>query len=681
MPTIEEIDAEIVKRERLSAIDAEIAKRESQQETSIGEDIIGGLETAATIATGAIAEPVSGLLGAYEKFKGGDPSALIPFMQKEFTYEPRTEAGKQQIQAVGEFMQPIGEAFEGVEKTLGDTVFDAANKIGLESIAPELAAIAHTLPTAALEVLGVAGIRKAQTPSMTPEDIARQKTFASQGFEPKEFDRNKVFTDSAKKQQLDEVLATGNQERLAAMIEADPEFFKSLEELGAKEKGLPSAASKNRQYQETEQALKKMPGSDLSKREFDQVSELQKISDDLITEFGGTTDKSELSMSLANDADRVIDNLNLTTEAAYKNIGDNIPKQTASPMLNIGEYITEELADLGGDISQLSPLEKRLLSMSEKGATYHALDKIRKEVGNTIGKKSDKYKSEDVGALKRIYSKLTDDQEIVANDLGMGEAWQGAKDLVIQRKALEDKSIQMFGKNLSDAFMPKMGLAMKRLTTGDYKKFSELLDSAPEGRKQEVVVSALNDVFTMGSRKEKQLNVAGYADWFNGLNKNAKLKRELYSHLPKELTTKLDALGKVTNGIRSAQAAAPVGGQVMANAGVFDKVVNGVEQRFLTKLPGLIGDVVSVGLEKSKSKGFDAAMNVLNDPDFIGNINAIAKGQARKAEALEKRLMKKKKTKDFINSLPTKEAKAISVLGLTSWLARSDEQQDQASAP
>ncbi len=679
MPTIEEIDAEIAKRDQISAIDAEIAKR--QQKTSIGEDIIGGLETAATIASGAIAEPVAGLFAAYEQFKGGDPSALVPFMQKELTYEPRTEAGKQQVQAVGELMQPIGEAFQGVEKTLGDTVFEAANKIGLESVAPELAAMAHTLPTAALEALGVSGLRKAKPHSISSGDIAKQKSFSSQGFEPKEFNDNKVFTDAAKKKQLDEVLATGNQERLAAMIEADPGFFKALEELGAKEKGLPSAASKNRQYQETEQALKKMPGSDLSKREFDQVSELQKISDDLITEFGGTTDKSELSMSLANDADRVIDNLNSTTEAAYKNIGDNIPKQTASPMLNIGEYISQELADLGDDISQLSPLEKRLLSMSEKGATYHALDKVRKEVGNTIGKKSDKYKSEDVGALKRIYSKLTDDQEVVANEFGMSEAWQGAKDLVTQRKALEDKSIQMFGKNLSDAFMPKMGLAMKKLATGDYKKFSELLDAVPEGRKQEVVVSALNDVFTMGSRKEKQLNVAGYADWFNGLNKNPKLKSELYSHLPKELTVKLDAMGKVTNGIRNAQAAAPVGGQVMANASVFDKVVNGVAQRFLAKLPGMIGDVVSIGLEKSKSKGFDSAMAVLGDPDFIANINAIAKGQARKAEALERKLMKKKKTQDFINSLPANEAKAIGVLGLTSWLARSDEQQDEASAP
>lgn len=662
-------DTEAAKR-----IAAMISTQKKPQETTVGEDILGGLEVGATILSGAIAEPISGIMGAYEAFKGGDPSALIPFMQKELTYEPRTDSGKQQIKSVGEFLQPVGEAFKSIEEGLGNAVFDATGNA-------ELATIAHTLPTAALEALGVKSFLGKKAATMSIDDIAKQKDFASKGFDPKEFNSQKVFTDSAKKKQLDEVLASGDQERLAAMIDSDPEFFKALDELGAKEKGLPSASSKNKQYQETEQALKKMPGSDLSKKEFDQVSELQRITDDLITEFGGTTDKSELSMSLANDADRVIESLNLTTEAAYNTIGENIPKQTLSSMDNIGEYMAQELADLGEDISQLSPLERRLLSMSEKGATYHALDKIRKEVGATIGKKSDKYKSEDVGALKRIYAKLTDDQEIVASDLGMSESWSAAKDLVVQRKALEDKSIQMFGKNLTDAFMPKMGLAMKKLTIGDYKKFSELMDAVPEGRKQEVVISALNDVFTMGSRKEKQLNVAGYADWFNGLNKNAKLKQGLYSHLPKDLTVKLDALGKVTNGIRNAQASAPIGGQVMANAGVLDKVVNGVANRFLTKLPGIIGDVVSAGLEKGKSKGLDAAIDVLNDPDFIANINAIAKGQTRKAEALEKRLMKKKKFQDFINTLPTNEAKALSILGLTSWLSRSNEQQDETSTP
>lgn len=672
MPTTQEIDAEIARREHAQRLDAEIAKRE--QQTTIGEDIVGGLETAATVLSGAVAEPVSGIMGAYEAFRGGDPSALIPFMQKELTYEPRTKAGQQQVSALGEALQPIGEAFQSAEEYLGSAVLDATGS-------PELATIAHTIPTAALEALGVKGLKSTKRGSMPLDDIQAQKSFVSQGYEPTQFKREMAFSEAAKKRQLDEVLASGDQERLAAMIDADPEFFKALDELDAKEKGVPSAASRNRQYQETEQALKKMPGSDLSKKEFDQVSELQKISDDLITEFGGTTDKSELSIGLLNDSQKAIDELSAVTETAYSNIRDNIPKQTVTPMSNIGEYITNELADLGGDISQLSPLEKRLLSMSEKGATYHAVDKIRKEVGNTIGKKSDKYKSEDVGALKNIYAKLTQDQELVANDLGMGESWQGAKDLVKQRKALEDNSIRMFGKNLSDAFMPKMGLAMKNLSKGDYKKFDELMSSVPENKRQEVVVSALNDAFTMGSRKEGQLSVPGYSDWYNGLSKNPKLKAKLYKELPKDLTSKLDALGKVTNGIRNAQSAAPVGGQVMANAGVFDKVVNGVAQRFLSKLPGILGDVIEVGLEKSKSKGLDSALAVLNDPDFIANINAIAKGQAKKAEAIEKRLMKKKKTKDFINSLPTNEAKALSVLGITSWLARSDEQENDSSAP
>lgn len=637
------------------------------KDSSFGDKAMGALETAATMLTGAAAEPIAGLRGIYEQATGGDATRAIEEAREALTYRGGEESQKQ-LKAIGETLQPVSEAFQVVERNLGEEVLDITGS-------PELAAVAHTLPTAILELIGIKGLRNVKTPSMGVDEITKRKSFVSKGFEPKEFNNLKAFSESAKKKQLDEVLASGNRERLAAMIEADPDFFKALDELGAKEKGLPSAASRNRQYQETEQALKKISGSDLSKKEFDQVSELQKISDELITEFGGTTDKSSLSMSLFNDADKAIENLNQVTEIAYKNIGDNIPKQTISPMSNIGEYIRQELSDLGGDITQLSPLEKRLLSMSENGATYHAIDKIRKEVGNTIGKKSDKYKTEDVGVLKRIYSKITDDQELVAKEFGMSDAWDGAKELVSQRKMLEDNSIKMFGKNLSDAFMPKMGLAMRKLSTGDYKNFTELMGVVPDARKQEVIVSALNDVFTTGSRKEKQLSIAGYADWHNGLSKNPRLKTELYKHLPKELTTKLDALAKVSNGIRNAQAAAPIGGQVMANAGVFDKVVNGVANRFLSKLPGFIGDIVEVGLDKSKSKGIDSALAVLNDPEFIANINAIAKGQTRKAEAIERSLMKKKKFKDFVNTLPTNEAKAISVLGLTSWLARSEEQQ------
>ncbi|MCP4342170.1 MAG: hypothetical protein GY799_25640, partial [Desulfobulbaceae bacterium] len=292
------------------------------EDTSISDQIIGGLETAATIASGAIAEPIAGLAGIAQSInpfaKEGAGAEAVKDVSSAMTYQPSSKAGKEQLQAVGEALQPVGEAFQSAEKFLGQSVLDATGS-------PELAAIAHSIPTAALEALGVKGLRSTKAGSMPLDDIAKQKSFVAQGYEPSQFKRSMDFS-AAKKEQLNKALATGNQEQLAAMMDADPEFFKALNELDVKEKGLPSAASRNRQYQETEQALKKMPGSDLSKREFDQVSELQRISDDLINEFGGNTDKSELSMSLLNDSQRAIDDLSLTTESAYKSIGDNIPK-------------------------------------------------------------------------------------------------------------------------------------------------------------------------------------------------------------------------------------------------------------------------------------------------------------------------------------------------------------------
>ena len=578
----------------------------AQPETTIGEDIVGGLETAGTILSGAVAEPLAGIAGIAQSLnpyseEGAGAEAVIS-AREALTYQPRTEAGRGQIQAVGEALQPIGEAFGATEKFLGESVLEITGS-------PALATIAHTLPTAALEAIGVKGLRGAKK-TITPEDIQTAKDFTAKGLQYKSPYKSQGFklSDTDKKSQMDTALIKGDKETLAAMMEADPEFFKALDVLEAKEKGVPSAAATNRQYQETEQALKKIPGSELSKLEADQISELQQISDNLITDFGGVTDKSGLSMRLLNDSQKAISDLESVTEKAYSDISKNIPNTARSEMNSIGDYIDQELTDLGGDVTQLSTLERRLLKMSEEGSTYRAIDKIRKEVGATIGKQSDKYKSEDVSALKQIYSKLTDDQEVVAGEFSMSDSWSAAKELVSKRKALEDNSIKMFGKNLSDSFMPKIGLATKKLSKGDYKSFSELINSVPKKNRQEVVISALNDAFTMGSRKEQQLSVAGFADWHNGLNKNPALKNKFYQYLPRDLSKKLDALGIVTNGIRNAQAAAPVGGQLMASSGVSAKVVNGVGRKILSKLPGFTGDLVQLGLDKSKSKGLDAAI-------------------------------------------------------------------------
>ena len=192
MATIEEIDAEIARRERLSAIDAEIARRaqQPQQEpTSLQQagqalaqapaNQLGVLENVAAIASGAIAEPVAGIAGVAQAINPfADPGAGVEAVQgvrEALTFQPRTEAGQAQQQALGQGAQAVSEfvnrnvlapnlaslpfvssenaaeRFEAIAQ--GGT--GAAGQAVLESTgSPLLATLTEILPTASAEIIG-----------------------------------------------------------------------------------------------------------------------------------------------------------------------------------------------------------------------------------------------------------------------------------------------------------------------------------------------------------------------------------------------------------------------------------------------------------------------------------------------------------------------------------------------
>lgn len=120
------------------------------RQAGIGEQILGGLETAGTIASGAIAEPAAGIAGLVTGALTQDPAAaeaVVSGVRERLTFEPRTEAGQQALQATGEFLQPVGEVLETAETTLGEAALEATGS-------PAAAAAAATVPTALLEALG-----------------------------------------------------------------------------------------------------------------------------------------------------------------------------------------------------------------------------------------------------------------------------------------------------------------------------------------------------------------------------------------------------------------------------------------------------------------------------------------------------------------------------------------------
>lgn len=113
------------------------------------------LEPAATLVSGAIAEPVAGLAGLGALIGTGDPSRateLIERVRKAGTFQPRGEAGQRTLQKIGKALEPVGEVFEATETFLGDETFKATGS-------PALAAAAATLPTALIEAIGIGGTK------------------------------------------------------------------------------------------------------------------------------------------------------------------------------------------------------------------------------------------------------------------------------------------------------------------------------------------------------------------------------------------------------------------------------------------------------------------------------------------------------------------------------------------
>ena len=157
----------IALRNAHNAGDTNAAKRiaamiKSQQqpvkETTIGEDIVGGLETAANIGSGIVAEPLAGLAGIAQSLnpfaEEGAGAEAVADVKEALTYKPRGDASKGQLESIGNTLAPVGEVLSDTEKFLGDNTLRITGS-------PALAALAHTLPSAALELIGVKGARGA----------------------------------------------------------------------------------------------------------------------------------------------------------------------------------------------------------------------------------------------------------------------------------------------------------------------------------------------------------------------------------------------------------------------------------------------------------------------------------------------------------------------------------------
>lgn len=138
-------------------------QEQPQQDLSFGEQALGAVENVGALVSGAVAEPVAGLAGIAQSLnpfaEEGAGAQAVKDVRESLTFQPRTDTGQSQQQAIGEILAPVGEVAADAQEFIGDNTFDFAKFVGAsDEVAAAAGALGQAAPIAVLELLGLKGL-------------------------------------------------------------------------------------------------------------------------------------------------------------------------------------------------------------------------------------------------------------------------------------------------------------------------------------------------------------------------------------------------------------------------------------------------------------------------------------------------------------------------------------------
>jgi hypothetical protein len=468
-------------------------------------------------------------------------------------------------------------------------------------------------------------------------------------------------------------------EVLASQGAPDEETLAAAKRLGIEDNLQPDHLTSNQAYRELAQAIKSTPGSLARQEEMQGLQQVGERAAQIIEDAGGTRDLSGLSAQVKNQLMATQQQLDQKAEGLYSDLKQSVPAKTEAPANNVLQFIQQRADDLGG-AQNLTATEKRILTKLTptaqpmmingqkvnpadigmepqfKQPTYALLDDVRKDIGNGL-RNQGPFKDADTGLLKALYGRLAEDQRSALSTIpGALEKFDTARATVQMRKSVEDDLTSLFGKQLGDSVVGKLGSAISALPKGDESKFIELIKAVPPSMRQQVTASGLGYAFGKAT-KNGELNFKTYADWMDGLKKNSGAFNAVMGNLPPETRQQLLDLAKVSRGISNATRENITTGRIMAareelNAradGLVSSVMNIARRAAVSHIgtaatagaasvAGPIGAGISHALQSALARGKPDVMKAADELIVSPEFQALAKGgevtpQAMKAAA------------------------------------------------
>ena len=245
----------------------------------------------------------------------------------------------------------------------------------------------------------------------------------------------------------------------------------------------------------------------------------------------------------------------------------------------------------------------------------------------------------DTASLKRLYGALAEDQLLAVETHGSADLvtqLKAANLLTAQRKKLEERMVNAFGKEHDGSIGDLMRSAVESAKKGDSSDFTKLLkviqDVPPEMRR-EVIATAIASVSRAASGAEKgNFGFTKFAEVYRGLRSNAPVFAEIVKAMGPERAEAMRDLYVISKRMSSAMAEVSQTGKAnqeilrsMRGEGVVAKVLESTVARgAVSALAALkfgplgagVGSVVTNAIANGRKQAVVAAGNMFHSPEF-----------------------------------------------------------------
>jgi len=331
-------------------------------------------------------------------------------------------------------------------------------------------------------------------------------------------------------------------------------------------------------------------------------------------------------------------------------------------------------------------------------------------VGAALYKSEGVYKDGNRAMLSRIYGALSDDQKVALGDVGARRDFEVANRLVAMRKNMEERMVNLRGKDLSGDVTRKASLAIAGMARGDTAQFRRLFEGngkatsksakplvQTRAHRQQLIADGIRDQLSAG-RRGTGFNAAGFADWYGNLQKNGGLSL-IAKHMPADFMAQLRDLHTVADAIRQAKGKEITTGRLNDFTRRFDRVNKAAQlvADNATKAGAAIGAMVGplgsaagvaaggriaqVAQRLGGAEASAAAEKLISSPAYQAQVRRLANTPPERVEEVipqvEAAIKKTPQYRDLIQSLPQSERVRLARLGLIGWANSFDTDNQQ----